>query len=186
MSVAILDRTIVTRTVPISKAITIWPRCPPSRAGADRWMVLLHERKTRGRRTNDMRPTNMNGNMVMAIEPVTKAQIAHTATSKADPRRRKDDDRVATISDDPFGVRRTLRSAASGETMMPGARMRASPTRTPLVSCISLFDGAAKRGYCRGIACHKTSSMARLCADSPIATTRAAAAGPLRQREGTK
>ena len=53
-----------------------------------------------------MRPTNMNGNIVMATEPVTKAQIAHTATSKADPRRRKDDDRVATISDDPFGVRR--------------------------------------------------------------------------------
>jgi hypothetical protein len=44
-----------------------------------------------------MRPTNMNGNMVMATEPVTKAHIAQTATSKADPRRRKDDDRIASF-----------------------------------------------------------------------------------------
>ena len=97
MSVAILDRTIVTRTVPISKAITIRPRCPPSRAGAERRTVLLHERKTMGRRTNDMRPKNMNGNIVMATEPVTKAHIAQTATSKADPCRRKDDDRVVSF-----------------------------------------------------------------------------------------
>jgi len=68
-----------------------------------------------GRRTNDMRPTNMNGNIVMATEPVTKAHIAQTATSNVDPRRGEDDDRVASLfrgmrpgsiqEDSPLGAR---------------------------------------------------------------------------------